>query len=79
MTTRGVDRNHWTLILAGTSTIGTQAAIESASDKDFLEELLGELKTASSVAMKPFEALLRVQVANDVPLQTQVVTARHTE
>jgi len=79
MTTRGLHRNHWTLILTGTPTIGTQAAIESVSDKDFLEDLLGELKTASGADMKPFQALLRVQVANDVPLQTHVVTARHTE
>jgi hypothetical protein len=75
---RGLDRNHWTLILAGTSTIGTQAAIESVSDKDFLEELLGDLKTATGADIKPFEALLRVKVANDVPLQTQLIAARHT-
>jgi len=79
MTTRRLHRNHWTLILAGTSTIGTQAAIESVSDKDFLEELLGELKTARGADVKAFGALLRVKVANDVPLQTHVVTARHTE
>jgi hypothetical protein len=76
---RGLDRNHWTLILAGTSTIGTQAAIESVSDKDFLEELLGRLKIPSRADMMPFEALLRVKVANDVPLQSELVTARHTE
>jgi len=76
---RGLDRNHWALILAGTSTIGTQAAIESVSDKDFLEELLRQLKIPSAADMKPFEALLRVKVANDVPLQSEVVTARHTE
>lgn len=76
---RGLDREHWTLILGGTSTIGTQAAIESVSGKEFLEELLGQLKIPSGADMKPFEALLRVKVANDVPLQTQLVAARHTE
>ena len=75
----GLERSHWTLILAGTSTIGTQAAIESVSDKDFVEELLHQLNTASGGDMKPFEALLRVKVANDVPLQTQLITARKTE
>lgn len=75
----GLDRNQWTLILAGTSTIGTQAAIESVSDKDFLEELLGQLRIPSGAEMKPFEALLRVKVANDVPLQSQLITARHTD
>jgi len=76
---RGLDRDHWTLILAGTSTIGTQAAIESVSDKDFLEELLGQVKIPSGADMKPFEALLRVKVANDVPLQSQLLAARRTE
>jgi len=76
---RGLDRDHWTLILAGTSTIGTQAAIESVSDKDFLEELLGQVKIPSGADMKPLEALLRVKVANDVPLQTQLLAARRTE
>jgi hypothetical protein len=75
----GLERSHWTLILAGTSTLGTQAAIESVSYKDFLEELLRQLNTASGGEMKPFEALLQVKVANDVPLQTQLLAARKTE
>lgn len=75
----GLDRSHWTLILAGTSTIGTQAAIDSVSDKDSLEELLRQLDAASWADLKPFEALLRVKVVNDVPLQTQFVAVRKTE
>lgn len=75
----GLDRSHWTLILAGTSTVGTQAAIDSVSDKDSLEELLRQLNAASGADLKPFEALLRVKVANDVPLQTQLVAVRKTE
>ena len=75
----GLDRSHWTLILAGTSTVGTLAAIDSVSDKDSLEELLRQLNAVSGTDLKPFEALLRVKVANDVPLQTQLVAVRKTE
>ncbi len=75
----GLDRSHWTLILAGTSTIGTQAAIDSVCDRDFLEELLRHVNVATGSDLNPFEALLQVKVADDVPLQAQLLAVRKTE
>lgn len=74
----GLDRSQWTLILAGTTTIGTQAAVGYVCDEGSVEDLLRRLHIKSGAAMRPFEALLRVRVANDVPLETQLVTLRPT-
>jgi hypothetical protein len=75
---RGLDRSRWTLILAGASTVGTEAAVEYVSDDKSLQEILGRLKISNGSGMRPFEALLHVKIANDVPLETQLVSARQT-
>lgn len=64
------------LILAGTTTLGTQAAAEYVSREESLERLLAELKISSGGEMKPFEALLRVRVARGVPVGTQLLSVR---
>jgi hypothetical protein len=64
------------LILAGTTTIGTQAAAEFVSREDCLARLLLALGVSDASGMKPFEALLRVKVARGVPVGTQLVSVR---
>lgn len=75
----GLDRSRWTLILAGASTVGTQAAVDFVCDPDSVEDLLHRLDIPFGAGMKPFEALLRVKVANDVPLTSELVKVRNTE
>jgi hypothetical protein len=75
----GLDRSHWTLILAGTSTIGTQAAVDYVCSKDSLVQLLEKLGVAKASQLKPFEILLRVNVGGDVPLETQIVSLRKSQ
>jgi len=75
---RGLDPSRWTLILAGTSTIGTQAAVDYVSDKDSLAELLHQLNVSNPADLKPFEALVKVTVAKDVPLAARLVILRKT-
>lgn len=75
---RGLGPSRWTLILAGASTVGTEAAVEYVCDDQSLQKLLGQLKISNSAGMRPFEALLRVRIANDVPLETQLLAARAT-
>jgi hypothetical protein len=77
--THGLDRSRWTLILAGASTVGTQAAVDFACDPDSVKDLLRRLDIPLGAAMIPFEALLRVKVANDVPLTSEVVKVRKTD
>lgn len=77
--TRGLEHRRWTLILAGVSTVGTQAAVDFVCDKASLEQLLALLNPKGPRKLRPFEALLRVKVANDVPLQSQLVVLRRTD
>ncbi|MFZ0302175.1 MAG: hypothetical protein WAL75_05800 [Terracidiphilus sp.] len=77
--THGLDRSRWTLILAGASTVGTQAAVDFACDPDSVKDLLHRLDIPLGTGMEPFEALLRIKVANDVPLTSELVKFRKTE
>jgi hypothetical protein len=73
---RGLNPAHSQLILAGTTTIGTQAAVEYVTRQSFVEELLQRLGVAQASELKPFEALLRVKVARGVPVGTELVALR---
>jgi hypothetical protein len=75
----GLDRSRWTLVLAGGSTIGTQAAVDFACDPDSVKDLLHRLNIQPGSGMSSFEALLRVKVSNDVPLTVELVKVRKTE
>ncbi|HEV7217328.1 MAG TPA: hypothetical protein VGN39_00535 [Terriglobales bacterium] len=64
------------LILAGTTTIGTQAAAEYVSRQDSLERLLLRLSVSDNGAIKPFEVVLRVKVVRGVPVARELVALR---
>ena len=76
---RGLDPARHVMILAGTTTIGTQAAVEYVCAKDSVEELLRRLALPPGAELKPFEALLRVKVTRGVPVGTQLVAVRHRD
>lgn len=76
---RGLDPARHVMILAGTTTIGTQAAVEYVCGKDSVEELLRRLALPPGAELKPFEALLRVKVTRGVPVATQLVAVRHRD
>jgi hypothetical protein len=66
------------VILAGTTTIGTQAAAEYICSPQSLQDLLQRLNVAAAVDLKPFEAVLRVKVARGVPVAMELVALRKT-
>lgn len=70
---KGLNPTRSELILAGTTTIGTQAAVEYVCQQNSLEELLLRLSVSNSGDLKPFEAVIRVKVARGVPVGTQLV------
>src|ERR1700730_2482919 len=72
----GLDPSHSMLILAGTTTVGTQAAAEYVCREDSLAELLQRLGISTSGDLKPFEALLRVKVTHGVPVKTDLLAVR---
>jgi hypothetical protein len=76
---RGLNPSHWTLFVEGTSTIGTQAAVDYACNERSVTVLLNRLHFTNSAALKPFEALLRVKATNDVPVETELLDLRETK
>ena len=71
----GMGPGRYVMILAGTTTFGTQGAVEFVSRPDAVEKLLQEMP-GSANEMKPFEALVRVKIARGVPLDTELVAVR---
>jgi hypothetical protein len=74
---QGLNPARHVLILAGTTTIGTQAAAEYVCGKDSVEELLHRLALPAGGELKPFEALLRVKVTHGVPVGVQLIAVRN--
>jgi hypothetical protein len=72
----GLDHEHSVLILAGTTTFGTQAAVEYVSSEESLRVLLSSLAVSSPAQLRPFEALIHVKVAGGVPIESQLVSVR---
>jgi hypothetical protein len=64
------------LILAGTTTIGTQAAADYVCRQDSLEQLLLRLSVSENGEMKPFEAVVHVKIARGVPVGSELVALR---
>jgi hypothetical protein len=73
---RGLNPERSALFLAGTTTMGTQAAVEYVSQQNTLEDLLPRLQVSETGELKPFEVVLRVKVTRGVPVQTDIVALR---
>jgi hypothetical protein len=74
---RGLDPGQAVLILAGDTTMGTQAAVEYVCRKNTVEELLLRLSVSQTGQLKPFEAVIRVKVTRGVPVSTELVALRN--
>ena len=73
---KGINPTQSVLILAGTTTIGTQAAMEYVCRQNSVEDLLKRLSVSDPGEIKPFEAVLRVRVLRGVPVETELVALR---
>jgi len=69
----GLEASHSVLILAGTTTIGTQAAVEYVCQQNSVEELLKGLGVATPAQLKPFEGVIHVKVVRGVPVSAELV------
>ncbi len=69
----GLNPSQSVLILAGTTTFGTEGAVEFVCRDSDVAELLLRLSTSSTGDVKPFEALLRSKVERGVPVSTSLV------
>ena len=74
---QGMNPTESVLILAGTSTMGTQAAVEYVCHEDSLTQLIARLNVPPNGDLKPFEVVLHVRVARGVPVGSEIVAARN--
>jgi hypothetical protein len=72
----GLGPSHSVLILAGTTTFGTEGAVEYVCRQNSVEELLLRLSVSKSGELNPFEALLRIKIKRGVPVETELVALR---
>ncbi len=73
---RGLVPGQSVLILAGNTTMGTQAAVEYVCHANSLEALLLRLSISEHGHLKPFEAVIRVKVSRGVPVSEELVALR---
>jgi recombinational DNA repair protein RecR len=71
-----INPEHSELILAGTTTIGTQAAVEYVTRENYLDQLLKRMNVKQASELKPFEAVIQVKVARGVPVESSLVALR---
>lgn len=69
----GMNQAHQAMLLAGITTIGTQAAVEFVCRKEGVEEILRRLTGSKTGPVSPFEAVLRVKVSRGVPVASDIV------
>jgi hypothetical protein len=72
----GIGSGHYVMILAGTTTFGTQGAVEFVCRQESVEKLLHAIPNSSAGPIKPFEALVRVKIARGVPVGSELVAVR---
>ena len=72
----GINPEHSELILAGTTTIGTQAAVEFVTRENYLNDLLQRMKVTKPSELRPFEAVIQVKVVRGVPVESSLVALR---
>jgi hypothetical protein len=72
----GLSPSRSVLILAGTTTFGTQGAVEYVCRQNSVEELLLRMSVSKTGELNPFEALLRVRITRGVPVETELVALR---
>jgi len=75
---RGLNPTQSVVILAGATTVGTQAAVEYVCHKDSLDDLLHRPGVNKNGDLQPFEALLRVKVTHGVPVGSELIAIRTT-
>ncbi|MGB8061466.1 MAG: hypothetical protein WCF26_06215 [Candidatus Sulfotelmatobacter sp.] len=72
----GIGSGRYVMILAGTTTFGTQGAVEFVCRQESVNKLLHALPVSSAGLTRPFEALVRMKIARGVPVESELVSVR---
>jgi hypothetical protein len=75
----GSTADRWTMILAGTTTFGTQGTVQYVSSVNSVQQLLSELSASRGRGIPGFEALVHVKIEGGVPVSTDLVALRHRD
>ena len=67
------NRNRRSLILAGITEYGTQGAADFVTQEEHVSELLTKVGVSANGKVPNFEALLRVKIQGDVPVEYELV------
>lgn len=70
---QGLSPNRVTLLLAGITTIGTQAALEFMCRPSGVRALLSHLPAATKGQLPYFEAVIKVRISGGAPVQSEIV------
>ena len=69
----GLNPTRWVMLLAGITTLGTQAAVEYVSRPNTVENLISRMGEQRSAKIAPFECVLHVRISQGVPVQSEIV------
>jgi hypothetical protein len=69
----GVDQSKPVLVVAGTTTFGTQAAMEFICDSERIDAVNRALGGAASAGVPVFDILIRCKVRSGVPVGAEFV------
>ena len=72
----GINPARSVMVLAGTTTLGTQAAVEFVCRQNYLSTLLNQVSTAAGASVKPFEAVVHVKIGLGVPVGMELAAVR---
>jgi hypothetical protein len=72
--TPGMDSKRNMLVLAGTLTEGTRAAVDCLTDESCIATLLNKLGVQKGSKVPYFEALLKVKINNNTPVWSSIIT-----
>ena len=72
----GLNPTRSLMVLAGTTTFGTQAAVEFVCRTASVEGLLSQLSASTPGDLKPFEAVVKVKIALGVPVGMELAAVR---
>lgn len=74
----GLNPTRSVIVIAGTTTFGTQGAVEFVSNQDTVKQLLPRLSLNSTGDWEPFEALLHIKIIKGVPVESELISFRKT-
>ena len=72
----GLGSARYVMILAGTTTFGTQGVAEFVCRQESVETLLRAIPGYNAGSIRPFEALVRVKIARGVPVESDLIAVR---